>query len=110
MKSNGFTSEMKIELFSMARLSVLMRVENIADIFNSELESQTVNLKQFAKDLFVMMNGDDIEVALEMTELSLSGNQPYDTMTANKIHWLTVDDGVDAPRAFVDSNDTIELQ
>ena len=57
-----------------------------------------------------MMNSDDIEVAIEMIELSLSGNQPYETMTANKIHWLTVDDGVAAPHEFVDSDDTIELQ
>jgi hypothetical protein len=41
---------MKLELFTMGRNSILMRVENIADIFNSEGEViyQQVNIKELA--------------------------------------------------------------
>lgn len=38
MEANGFTSEMKLELFTMGRNQIMMRVENIGDIFNSNGE------------------------------------------------------------------------
>ena len=36
LESNGFTSEMKLELFTLGRNSILLRVENIGDIFNTQ--------------------------------------------------------------------------
>jgi hypothetical protein len=35
LMSCGFTSEMKLEMFTMGRNSILMRVENIGDIYDS---------------------------------------------------------------------------
>jgi len=50
LKANGFNREMKLELFTMGRNSILIRVENIGDIFNSEGEViyQQVNIKELA--------------------------------------------------------------
>ena len=38
LETNGFNGEMKFEMFMMGRNSILVRVENIADIFNSNGE------------------------------------------------------------------------
>jgi len=83
LKANGFNSEMKLELFTMGRNSILMRVENIGDIFNSQGEVlfQHVNIKELANGLFVLVNGCDVAFTAEITELSLTGNQSYETMT-----------------------------
>lgn len=47
---NGMTSEMKLEMFTLGRNSILLRVENIGDIFdsNGEVIYQTVNIKELA--------------------------------------------------------------
>lgn len=36
LAQTGFTNEMKLELFTMGQNIILMRVENLADIFDSE--------------------------------------------------------------------------
>ena len=43
---SGFTSEMKLELFTLGRNSIMMRVENIGDIFNTqgEVSYQTIDI------------------------------------------------------------------
>lgn len=48
--ANGLTSEMKLEMFTLGRNSILLRVENIGDIFdsNGEVVYQKVNIKEFA--------------------------------------------------------------
>ena len=98
----------------MGRNSILMRVENIGDIFNSQgqVVFQQVDLKGLADGLFVIANSDNMSFAATITELSLTGNQPYQTMVDNKIKWTTVDDNVvsRAARAPVDTEDLIELQ
>lgn len=57
---DDFTSEMKLELFTLGRNSLLMRVENIGDLFDSnyELIWQTVDIEGLAEKLFVSVNGD----------------------------------------------------
>jgi hypothetical protein len=35
LKDNGFTNEMKLEMFPMGPLSIMLRVENIADIIDN---------------------------------------------------------------------------
>ncbi len=49
---------MKLEMFILGRNSILMRVENIGDIFNSEGEIvyQQVNIKELAQGLFTLVN------------------------------------------------------
>jgi len=38
------------------------------------------------------VNGDSISYSVKIEELSLTGNQSYKKMAANKINWATVDD------------------
>lgn len=55
----GFTSEMKLELFTLGRNSLMMRVENIGDIFNSngKVTYQNVDIDYLAASLFELVNG-----------------------------------------------------
>jgi hypothetical protein len=47
LKRAGLTAEMKLELFMLARNSIMLRIENIADLFdtNGEVQVQTVNVE-----------------------------------------------------------------
>jgi hypothetical protein len=57
-----------------------------------------------------MNNNSDLFTAT-IEELSLTGNQPIETMKANKIQWKTQDDAqVKKSRVSGDTADTIELQ
>lgn len=69
---------MKVEMFPMAQNIIMLRIENIADPLNlsSSIKStiKNVNLNQLAKDLFYLVNKDDIKVNVKIEELSLTGN------------------------------------
>lgn len=110
MQENGFSCEMKLELFIMGRNSLLMRIENIGDIFNSNgvVIPAAVDLKGLANGLFAHVNGDDISATVEITELTISGNMPIDYMTETKIQWATEDDAF-VTRAAPSMNDTTDV-
>ena len=91
----GFTSEMKLELFTLGRNCLMMRVENIGDIFNTngKVTYQNVDIDYLAANLFDLVNGYPISAnQIDIEETSLTGNQPYDFMIQNKIKWVTADD------------------
>ena len=103
---------MKLELFTMGRNKILMRVENIADTFDSQgtLVYQQVNLKTLVDGLFTLVNGDQLPFTSVVTELSLTGNQSYEEMAGKRLHWKTVDDSNSKTEAPADTNDVIQLQ
>jgi len=113
LRDSGFNSEMKLELFTMGRNSLLMRVENIADTFNTNgvVVFQAVDINKLTNGLFTLMNGD-LSVDVKITELTTSGNMPLEEMAASKIQWSTADDDVvtRSVRASKDTMDVIELQ
>jgi len=81
---------MKLELFPLGRNSIMMRVENIGDIFNTQsvLNYQTVKIYDLAIGLFELVNHSTIDMALvEVQETSLTGNQSYEEMQSKKIRW-----------------------
>jgi hypothetical protein len=84
---------MKLEIFMIARNEIMLRVENIADIYNSngEVQVQTVNLETVIRGLWDLTNVD-CSYSWTVEETTLTGNQSYQAMTENKIKWFTVDD------------------
>lgn len=58
--------------------------------------------------MFILVNGDDTGFNVLITELSLTGNQLYESMAANKIHWLTADPAETS--SVRDEYDTVALQ
>ena len=59
MKNAGFESEMKLELFTLGMNSIMMRVENIGDIFdtNGVVTHLRVDIDLLAASLFELVNG-----------------------------------------------------
>lgn len=73
----GFTNEMKLELFTLGRNSLMMRVENIGDIFNTKgkVTYQNVDIEYLAGALFELVNGYQISASqITIEETSLTGN------------------------------------
>ena len=92
---SGFTNEMKLEMFPLAHNSIMLRLENIGDIFdtNGKINYQVVDVQGLASGLFELVNGFKVgSESIEIEETSLTGNQPYDLMVRNKIKWFTLDD------------------
>jgi len=58
LKFAGFTNEMKLELFTLGRNNLMMRIENIGDIFNTngQLSYQNINVEYLAAGLFDLVN------------------------------------------------------
>lgn len=85
---------MKLELFTLGRNSLLMRVENIGDVYdsNGEVIYQEVLLHSLAEGLYKLVNGDSALFRAKISEMSLTGNQLYESMASTKIQWATVDD------------------
>lgn len=56
LKKVGFTDEMKLELYTLGPNQLLMRIENIADTFDSPLAYQLVDVERLARQLFTIAN------------------------------------------------------
>jgi hypothetical protein len=94
-KANGINDQMKLEIFTEGPNSILMRIENIADAFdsNGEVISQTVNVQGLARQLYEVANGSSFEsLRIDIRETSLTSNQSYEEMSQRKLRWKTVDD------------------
>ena len=77
LRSAGFTSEMKLELFTYGKNSLMMRVENIGDIFNTngKVTYQSLDIGYLAASLFELVNGYSIDAEkITIEETSLTGN------------------------------------
>lgn len=111
LASTGFTAEMKLELFAMDQNKILMRVENLADIFDSNgaVQNTTIQLKNLCDGLYTMVNGATAAYTMSIEEMSMTANQSYQAMIDRKIQWTTVD-GQQKMRAPSTNVDVIELQ
>lgn len=75
-------------MFLIEKNSILMRIENLADLFDSEkIEFQTVDVEQLAKGLYTLVNGLGTEFSVEVTEMSLTATMEIEEMTGRKLHW-----------------------
>lgn len=88
-------AHLKIHLFPEAQNQILVRLENIADIFDkfNGTEDQTVyfNLNKYATNLWKNANSEN-EVVLNdirIEERTLSNSDTFKTMQAQKHHWKT---------------------
>lgn len=95
----------KIEMFPVARNVILVRFENLADKFDGPINKSTPNdttysidVKAFATVLWTKINPGAFLNDLNIMETTLTGNQNYKTMMANKVQWRGLDDAnVTAP-------------
>jgi hypothetical protein len=74
----------------LSKNKILVRLENIADLFDADSVTKEVNLA-FIQSLYAdQNNGDACE--FEFKEMNLSSNMALDEMLNRKIQWRTVDD------------------
>ena len=78
---------MRVISLPKAKGSILFRLENIHD-----QKTANLNLTQYCIDMYQHVNGADALPSLTFTELSLSANQLYSEVVANRFKWQTVDD------------------
>lgn len=111
-KRAGVVDTVKVVHVPKARNLVNVRLENLADLYDSNHQTYKINLSGIAKALWKSanaLNPVDFE-ALEINELSLTGNMLLEEMKARKIKWQTVDDDKDEfPRSAVEQEFTPDV-
>jgi len=73
----GFSDMMKLELFTMGKDSLLMRIENLEDPFdnlNRTVRYEKIKLKQLTESLYTLVNGMDTNEPIHLEELTLTAN------------------------------------
>jgi len=113
LKANGLTSEMKMELYAMGANELIMRIENIADTFDTEggLIYETVNVQGLCESLFMIANDNaPISFVVQIEETSITANQSYQDMASRKLKWKTVDDVIGGISPLADTLDAMLFQ
>jgi len=85
---------------------------NYADKFDAQGPTPYTNIRTIAIALYQTANPGASAPKVDITETSLTGNQPYSVMQGNKIQWKGVDDGkINPPNLPQDkSQDEIALE
>ena len=90
LKQFGIQGLVKIVMMPINKNSILVRLENIADLYDAGSATQYVNLLLITA-LFADQN-KGAQCSFEFMEMSLSANMSLDELLKRKIHWKTVDD------------------
>ena len=90
----AFDGELKIHLFPLAKNDILVRLENLADLFDKTNDNsvQMFDIKTYLLNLYALNNNGSSDVEVTVTERSLSNNQNYEDMIAAKTAWKTTED------------------
>lgn len=74
---------------------VVVRLQNLADLYDSNSKTEMINLQEIAQALWKNGNMGNPTAAfddLQIDELSLTGNMKLEEMWSRKIKWATLDD------------------
>ena len=108
-KMAGVVDTVKVVHVPKARNLVHVRLENLADLYDSNSKTYSIHLHGIADALWNSANALNPVAysGLEVTELSLTGNMLLKEMKARKIKWMTVDDDREEfPRSAVEEEFT----
>lgn len=87
-----FKGDLKLQQFPEDRNQVLIRLENLADLFDgTPAETPTFDVEAYATSLYKSANGGVAPATLTITERTLSNNQDMKTMLDNKFKWKSAD-------------------
>lgn len=105
-KSAGVVNTVKVVHVPKWKNHLNVRLENLADLYDSNSKTEVVDLHAIADALWKSGNMGNPSAAydgLQIEELSLTGNMKIEEMWSRKIKWATVDDGnYEYPRSAVD--------
>ena len=83
---------LKVHLFPEARNQILVRLENMSDLFDGAPEAtQYFSMEQYATELYQRANQGASPDSYVIVERSLSNNQSMADVLVHKHHWQTVD-------------------
>ena len=89
---SDFKGDLKLQQFPEARNQVLIRLENLSDLFDATpAETPTFDVEAYATSLFKSANDGVAPATVTITERTLSNNQNMKTMLDNKFKWKSVD-------------------
>lgn len=105
-------------MFPEARNQILIRIENIDDLFDTTLNSteatsySTFNVKTYATELYSKTNGGTSAADVTVTERTLINNQDYADWQTEKYAWKSVSDSTDPDAGSypADTGDNMVLQ
>lgn len=81
MKDAGIADKVKIVTVPMKQNKILMRIQNLADIFDQDSTTSQVNLTMVVEGMWKSAHSLDSEVApYTLTETSVTGNMPVSEM------------------------------
>lgn len=87
-----FDGNLKIVLWPEDINQILIRVENIADLFDgTPEETPQFDLKSYAMQLYEMANTGDSAKSISIEERTLSNNEAYEDMVKSRFAWKTAD-------------------
>ena len=87
-----FKGDLKLQQFPEARNQVLIRLENLSDLFDgTPEETPTFDLQAYALSLYSSANEGATPASVTITERTLSNNQDMKTMLDNKFKWKSAD-------------------
>ena len=105
-KIPAFDGDLKVHLLPVAENQILIRLENLADLFDAQpvsdswfdhffesaptAETPMFDLKKYALDLYAASDKDAM-VDVKIVERNLSNNQDYAEMAEKKFVWQTED-------------------
>lgn len=74
-QTDAFTGDLKVHLFPEAKNQILVRLENLADLFDGTPESTPYfNLEAYASKLYALSNGGAKPTGVTLTERTLGNN------------------------------------
>jgi hypothetical protein len=87
------SGSINMELFLLDKNKIRIRLENLDDLFDSELDYKKLDMIQLCADLYHSVNPYSIMKASDMQiiEMSLTGNQSLGEMRSKRIIWPTVE-------------------
>jgi hypothetical protein len=88
----AFDGELKFVLWPEDLNQIVIRVENIADLFDGVPESTPqFDLWSFASNLYAFANNGALPESIEFEERTLTNNEAYEDMVTTRFPWKTTD-------------------
>ena len=109
-QTSEFDGALKIHMFPNSTGEILVRLENIADLFDqTPAETPYFNLKQYATQLYMLSNNGAAPASVTITERTLGNNQDWDEWLQERYQWKSEASGT-GPSWPSDQGDELALQ
>lgn len=89
---DAFDGDLKLLQYPMARNEVIIRLENLSDLFDgTPSETPMFDIGSYASSLYASANGGAAPADMVIEERNLSNNMNYSEMLERKFQWLSED-------------------